>query len=304
MKKVKNSVFKNKNDVIFYSVLLILPIVQFLLFYVYVNINTVLLAFQKFDGKDYVLAGFENFAKVIKDFAGDGILLVAFKNSLIYYIASFFFGTMLTILFAYYIYKERFFHGVFKTVLFLPSIISSVVLVIMYRYFVDEAIPKILNDLFNVKIKDGGLYSNLETQYAIIFFYNLFVSFAGTILIYYGSMKNMSDSVVEAAQLDGANAVQEFIFVTMPSIYGIFVTFMIGSTAGLFTNQLNMYSFRSDAAPQNQYNLGYYMYITVLKRDLVSYPYLAAMGTTFSIVAIAVTYFTNKLLTKFGPSVD
>ena len=304
MIKRKDSVFRTKADLIFYIAVLILPLLQFSIFYIYVNVNNVMLAFQRFiDGK-YIFAGLENFKLVFDRLANDGILLPALKNSLFYYIFSFFLCSSLTLLFAFYIFKKRFLAETFKMFLFMPTIISSLVLIIMYKYFIDEAIPEVLTQIFGKTSIQGGLYSDLKTQYTSIIFYNLVLSFGPSLLVYFGSMKNISDSMIEAAQLDGVTPIKEFLFVVFPSVYSVFVTFTIGGVAGIFTNQLHMYSFRGDAAPNDQYNLGYYLYVNVLKKDSMSYPFLAAMSLVFSAVAIPVTFIMHKLLDKIGPSVD
>ena len=81
---------KRKIDkkLIFYIACFALPVLQFLIFYIGVNFQSILLAFQKYDGKNAVFFFdkqdlWVNFVKVYKELTETKILLIALKNSLI-----------------------------------------------------------------------------------------------------------------------------------------------------------------------------------------------------------------------------
>ena len=54
MNTLKRKFKGDKGELIFYSALIALPILQILIFYFYVNFNSVMLAFKEFDGKDFI----------------------------------------------------------------------------------------------------------------------------------------------------------------------------------------------------------------------------------------------------------
>ena len=98
---------KRQKDMIFVACWAILPIVQYFIFYICVNFNSVIMAFQRFDrdlanqsGK-YVFSGLDNFKALIQEFFRDGLFFTCLKNSLTYYVANFIFGTTLGVVFAY-----------------------------------------------------------------------------------------------------------------------------------------------------------------------------------------------------------
>jgi len=101
-----------------------------------------MLAFQKYDvvNARYVFAGFDNFNNIIINIVNTGMLLSSLKNSLLYYVIHTAVGTTACLLFSYYIFKKRFASKVFKTMLFLPSIISSIALSLMFKYFINNGI--------------------------------------------------------------------------------------------------------------------------------------------------------------------
>ena len=131
---------KNKYKFIF--CMLILSILSFTVFYIGTNMQSILLAFKKFirenpmDPGRYVWS-LDNFRNIFKELSGNAEsstqLLTALKNTLLI----FFVGNIVTMpisFFAsYYFWKEMTGYKFFRVVFYLPSIISSVVMVIIYK---------------------------------------------------------------------------------------------------------------------------------------------------------------------------
>lgn len=293
----------NRGKAVFCAVMLIIPLLQFVLFYVCVNINSVLLAFQRI-GIDGARSwcGFDNFRKIFQDFKTEAVFKYAVSNSLWAYLFTTVIASPTGMLFAFYIYKKAALGKFFKITLFLPSVISSIVLVILYMYFVDLALPAFLKSVF--KIECSGFFSNLNTQFVTVLVYTVFASFGSSVLMYLSSMNSINTSIVEAAQLDGANFFQEFIYVTFPMVYPTFVTFFIIGISGIFTNQINLVSFIGTDNPMpNAQTFGYYMYQQTVMGES-NYPRLAAMGLLITAVVAPVSIIVKRLMEKFGPSAE
>lgn len=293
----------SRGKAVFCAVMLILPLLQFVLFYVCVNINSVLLAFQRI-GLDGARSwcGFDNFGKVFRDFKTEAVFKYAVSNSFLAYLFTTIIASPVGMLFAFYIYKKAKFGKFFKVTLFLPSVISSIVLVILYMYFVDLALPVFLKSVF--KIECSGFFSNLKTQFATVLIYTVFSSFGSSVLMYLSSMNSINSSIVEASQLDGANFFQEFIYVTFPMIYPTFITFFIIGISGIFTNQINLVSFIGTDNPMpNAQTFGYYMYQQTVMGE-TNYPRLAALGLMITAVVAPVSIIVKKIMEKLGPSAE
>ena len=165
-KKKKRLLNRRQKQLIFYICIIALPIIQFCIFYIGVNLNSILLAFKKFDVETggYVFDGFSNFKKIFSDWNNTPILKVALKNSLILYVVTLLCMCIST-LFSYYIFKKRTFAGLYKIVLFLPNIISSLILALIYMYFTERAVPEFVAG-FGQTI--SGLLSNSKTSFPTI----------------------------------------------------------------------------------------------------------------------------------------
>ena len=295
----KTKVFRTRADFLFYIVLLALPVVQFCIFYLAVNFNSILMAFQKYvfneDGtSNYVFSGLHNFAEIFSE-EKLAMLLLLSKNSLILLFCNIIIGIPFALMFSFYIYKKKALSELFKVFLYLPQIISIAVIGLIYMFFVDQALPEILTTYFKIKV----LPPFRQNIFAFSLFFTVFFGFGTSVLLYVGAMGKVSDSSIEAASIDGASSFQEFFYVVLPQIFPTIYTFVITGLAGLFLNQMNLYTFLgSDVSPDAQ-TMGYYLYITAKSQDQLIYPYLSALGLLLTVITTvivnAVKYVMNKL---------
>ena len=298
---VKNKKINNK--IVFYVCAVAWPVLQFLIFYLCVNFNSIMLAFKKFEysTSTWSFVGFENFNQVITDFTEQVALQQVMKNTIQLFLISLV-TKLLPLIMSYYLFKKYPLHGVFKVFLFIPQIISPIALAVCFQYFVEIAVPEFWEILFDEKIK--GLLTNLDTEWGTLLFYNVWFGIGAQFLLYTGAMSGISDSVLEAAQLDGVNPIQEFIFIVFPLIYSTFVTFIVTSFAVIFTNQMNLFSFYGPGAEYSVSTIGYLLYTRTLEGTLGDYPYLAAFGLCLTFIAIPLCFGMRFLLKKLGPKTE
>ena len=298
---------------IFYICTIALFIAETLVFYVYVNASSFVLAFQTYEntlsGYKAHFAGLDNFKRVI-----DVIFMVGnegmIKNSLLTYCFAIGFSMPSALFISYYIYKKMMFSGFFRTILFLPTVISGVVMVCIYKYMVNDIYMIVFNQT------TGLLKGDIDTAVYTVIGYMVWMGYGSDILLYTGAMSGINDSVVEASQLDGCNAIQEFWFITLPSIFPTLITFIVTGLAGLFTNQMMLYTFWGKSAPITC--VGYFMYINntlspgLVQREGVdlfgggylTYTELSAMGLMVTGLTLPVVLTVRYLLNRFGPRVD
>ena len=290
-----------KKKAIFYTLMMIYPIVQFLIFYVIVNFNSILLAFQEFNTETatFQFLGFDqffnNFKDVIYDLFNDAEMKTATANSFKIYFCSLIIGTPLNLIFAFLMYKKIPAHGAFRIVLFLPQIISSLVISLMFRYFVEQALP------FLTGI---NLLQSKDTAFNTMIFYCIWASFGAQIIIYTNAFSKISPELVEYGKLEGMNLWQEFFKVSLPAIYPTIVIYMVAGVVGIFTNQASLFNFFGAGARDDVQTLGYIFFVKVLKSDAATYaqyPYASAAGLLFTIVATPLTFLIKWALEKFGP---
>ena len=294
---------KNEADEnIFYACLIALPMLNFIVFYLGVNFNSILLAFKSYDAQGVAsFAGFENFKAVFDNLKGEAVVAVSLKNSAFIYIFGLIFSLPICLFTSNFIYKKGFAFEFFKVILFLPSIIPSVVMAIIFTYLCDRAIPEIL---MNYGIRTSGLISDHDTAFMTILIYNTIIGFGGNMILYTGTMSGISESVVESCHLDGANLLQEFWHITLPMIYPMVIVGLITGVSGLLTADIGLFTYFGTGAPGKIYTMGYYLYKETYTATLIRYPYLSALGLLLTFVAVPLTYTVKYLLEKHDPMND
>ncbi|MDD5292824.1 MAG: sugar ABC transporter permease [Candidatus Izemoplasmatales bacterium] len=298
--KPKNLGAKRRGELIFFIALIAYPILQFFVFYIIVNINSLMLAFQEFDPAtaSFHFKGFQNFALFLRDISQDPQMKQAAINSLTLYLSTLFIALPLNLMFSYFLYKKVVGKGIFRVVLFLPQIISALVVSLMFRYFVENAISQIIG--FN-------LLQTRSTGFPTIIFYTIWASFGTQILIYTSAMSRIDPALVEYGKLEGMSMLQEFWHITLPSIFPTITVFLVVGVAGLFTNQASLFNFYGPSARGDLQTIGYVFFVKVIRNtdaSFAQYPYASAAGILFTLVAAPVTLLAKNLLEKYGPSVD
>ncbi len=308
MEKVNKKFWtRGRKRLLFYTLILALPVIHFLIFYVYINFNSIIMAFQSYKAKpsstgyDITFAGFDNFVAVFDRLKTQPWV---FTNSLWHYLIGLCVSMPLSLFLSFYLYKKAPFAGLFKVILFIPGVVSGVVFVLLYKYIVTD----VWIALFDTK--SGLLGMGADTKLWTTIFYNFWVGLGGHFLLYSGGMSNINESIVESAKLDGANTFQEMLHITLPMIYPTIVTFIVIEMSSLFVNQRNLYTFFQEGAEELS-TLGYVLFVQTLHGDLImdnpkwmSYSELTALGLMMTAVLMPLTLGIKKILEKVGPSVD
>lgn len=306
---------RRQKRLLFYVLMFALPILQFLLFYLYVNFNSIIIAFQiktpKLNeiGYDISYNG-ANFKAAFDFFFSDscGKMLL---NSLQLFAAQLFIVTPLALLFSYYIAKEKFGASFFRIMLYLPQVVSVVVLAILFKYIVNEVYPYVAENLFGKEDVMGLMLptSSYNVKFYSALVFTLWFSFGTNVLIYTGAMSGVDQSIVESAQLDGVNSLQEFAYIYVPMIFSTVTTFIVTGLAGVFNNQMSLHTFFANSGEVDVF--GYYFYrITALNLEgtaggkMMDLHELAALGLIATLILVPVTLLIRRLLIKYGPSTD
>ena len=289
---------------VFFLLLLLIPLAQFAIFYFAVNFNSILLAFKSYDNSTGVIVqnwvGWANFEEIFRLFKTEDTLWICLRNSAIYFALDFVIGAPVTLLFAYYIYKGYPLHEFFKVMLFLPSIICSMVFVIFYKNFIEAF-------AWTYNVESGTLIGDKNIGMWFIALFYVWLLFSGNILIYLNAMGSVSKSTVEAAQVDGASELQTFFHVMIPGIWPTIVSLVVISFGQIMVNQANLYGLFGNNAPKQFWTLGYYLFrlVAITGADSpTSYPLASAFGLLGTAIIAPLTFLVRYLMQRFGPRED
>lgn len=292
------------NDVIFYIIIITLPLIVYIFNAFVVNFNSLKMAFEKFNIEtgQMEFVWFENFKEVITLFTTDANIISAVGRSFLAYLIAVIVTTFIPIFLAFYVHKK--FPGAefFKVVLFLPSIIGGIITITLFRFIVNRLVPQVANAWFGMDII--GLTSNPETAFGTVLFYSLWLSMGGGLLVNLGAMNAIDQSVVEAGKLDGMNIMQEFWHIVMPAVYRIAFLGFITGIVSVFTADYGLYAFFGPGADPSCWTLGYYFTVHVLDASDIALPFYSAWGILISVIVVPITLLARHLIYKYGPSED
>ena len=292
-----------KKKLIFYCAFMAWPMLQFAIFYIGVNFNSLLLSFKEIDVYDYDKFSFtlNNFINWFADPALNKQFTESLQVSLQVYLITLVVGVPLGLFFAYYIFKKMPLAGFFRVMLFLPSMLSAIVLVPIYVCFVGNVVPEFMKAL---NLESVSLLA--EHRFATVMFYNVLVGFGTSVLMYSNKMTSISPEIIESAHLDGASGIKEFWHIVLPMAFPTVSVFLVTGVAGIFINQINAFIFFGTDWKSDIRTIGYLMYVRTYnaKQNISEYPQIAALGIILTLIAVPLTFLVRWLLNKFGPSED
>ena len=301
-KKPSSILAARKKETIFYICIVTLPIVQFLIFYVYANINSFALSFQSWtESNGFEWAGFTNYKNMWLELTMPNTALNSgMLNSLKIYLLGWVVKP-LYLFFPFYVYKKMPCHGFFKIMLFLPQILSTTCTALIYKYVVDQVVPEIYSLYLGRKIM--GLLSDPNSTFWTAWVFGVLDGIGGTILIYTNAMMRIPETLVEYAKIEGCTGLKEFAKITFPLILPTFSVYLLLGFTGIFTANLNLYTFFGNGAPIQ--TVGYYTYVMVLNSNgYTSYPKAAAIGMFFTVILVPLTIIFRNILNKLTPQVE
>ena len=228
-----------KGSVIFIISMLIISIVWFIVFYLIVNINSIIMAFRTITGiDDYgritMVWSLENFALVFHDLSVQGSeLQVAMINSLKYSGLNILFITPLTYFFSYFLYKKILLHKFFRVLFYLPSIISAVTMVIIFKNLIGFGGPIYeLAEALGTKLPP--LLTSAHYATSTIMVYCVWVGFGVNLILYQGAMGRIPEEVIDAGRIDGVSWWRELFCIITPMVWSTISMTLILAASGLF----------------------------------------------------------------------
>lgn len=278
----------------------ILPfLLTFAVFFIYPLISTVLMSFQDIKASSSEWIGLDNYRNMFSN----KTFYTAVTNSLRYTVITCALLIPFPLLFAYMLNaKSMKFGGVFKTISFMPVLCSVVVGGIIFRMMFSELPGALMNQ---VLVAFGGQpVIWLKGEWTAMFAMVLLCCWRWTgmnILYYMAGLKSIPGELYEAADIDGANAVQKFCHVGWPllkptTIYVLTISIYAG--LAMFTESYMI--FGNNTSPKN-YGLTIVGYLYRYGFEKVDkFGFASAVGLVLLVGAMVITVAQLRITGVIG----
>jgi multiple sugar transport system permease protein/N-acetylglucosamine transport system permease protein len=307
--KNKKLIPKKIKDNIFVWCMLALPILHFLVFWLYINANTIFMTFFRYSpsSQTYEWYGLNNFFKLFADmFLGrNERTFNSMLNSLWIFPISNFIVLPLSFICAYFLYKKIPCSSIFRIIFFMPSIISITVLALSYRSMFNSD----YGPLYNIidKITKGKapffLDSNGNWAMPVVFLFAVWSGLGYNIVLLNGGIGRIPTDIIEYGQLDGIGTSREMFQIVMPLIWPTISTLFILNSLAIFGWFLPPMLIISDSGGANgsTSTVALYVYQLVNAEEGEK---AAALGLMFSMVGIPLVFTIKWLMGKITPDIE
>lgn len=203
-------------------------LLTFAVFWLYPLVFSLILSFCDYDvfhPAMFSFAGFKNYWRLL----GDGDFMQSFANTLIFVVGTTPVTTLLALALALMVNNVSRGSGIFRSIFFLPSIISIVVTATIFKsmYSPIGALNRFLA-IFGLPGQAWLIEKNLAMP--AIMLMNIWAYTGYYMILYLAALKAVPRQLYEAAEVDGADEWQQFRYITLPQIHYMTIFILVVNT--------------------------------------------------------------------------
>lgn len=311
----KKKTVGRRNAELFCLCILIPALIHFIVFNLLMNFESLLLAFQYYDGYQQQFYEFSkiftNFGRFFNELFVDRETGKYFLNGMVFQLVDIA-AIPASLMIAYSIYKRFPMTAFYMVVMFLPGIFSGMITALGFKSLINEGLRNAWEFLLE-RPRDEFVQPLLsDNAFWILSLYKFYYALPGALLVNVGTMRKIPEEVVEYGRLEGITYSQEFVYVVLPMMFSLIQISCLGMFAGFLTEAGPLFAVYGTGqdVPKSAITFGYYMQASILGDRITGvapdymYGYSTAVNLTIGVVTVPIVWATKKLFDLFDPEVE
>jgi raffinose/stachyose/melibiose transport system permease protein len=246
------------------------------------------------------MVGFQNYRSIL---LADRTFWLSLFNALVLMVITIFIQNPIAFILAAVLTKVKKLSRFFRTVYFVPAIISVVVITKLWVNIFNPTyglLNKILKGLGLEALTTAWLSDPSTALFAVIFIM-IWYGFGWALLFYYSGLVTVPKDLEEAGIIDGASPLQLYTRLIIPYILPVIQAVLIIDVVSCLKQMEIVYLSTAGAPGDRTQFIANYLYIKAFTYS--QYGYGNAISVLFVIIAILLTILTRRL-TWQSPDVD
>ncbi len=240
--------------------------------------------------------GLEGYQRV---FADELFLAKALPNTFKYVLIVVPIQTFLSLVLAFAMDQNLRFQRFFRTIFYLPSVTSSVVISLIFIWIF--APQGIFNQITGLTV---NWLDDPRTAFYVIMGMNIFTTSGTLMLIFLAGLQDIPLAVYEAAEIDGANGLQKFFYITVPMLRPVIFFVVTVGVIGCFQVFDQIYVMTAGGPLDSTTTITYLIYKWAFRDTRIQMGQASALAVILTLIILAVTILQRRVIEGSGSGAE
>lgn len=296
--------------------LIALPVLQFVVFWFYVNCSSFTLAFKNKVSGEWALDNFKEIWTMMTNPQEKGMsLLDMLGRSFALWFVSNVIVFPISLCTTYVLFRRVSGHYFFRVIYMLPSLLGGVVWVATMKQVLSNhgAVVYILKQLkipLSTAVQNDGLLFDPKTAFLTLCFTVILFGIAGGNAVITGAYSRIPTELFEVGKLDGISFWREFFVICLPCIWPTVSTLLTFSLCGIFSGEGNVFLYTNGTGRPQMATIGFYLQRLVVDLEGSSavwenpYGIPSGIGMLLTLATLPVALIGRVVLEKLVEAVE
>lgn len=234
--------------------------------------------------------GGENYSRLMDD----QFALIAFQNMFWYAILIVPAIIVLALAAAIYVHQRWPFSSIVRTAFFAPYVVSATVIGLVWVWMLDTQLGIVNHYLGFVGIGPVPWLTSVKWSVFGVSLASIWWDLGLAFILLLAGLQDISEELYEAAEIDGASALQKFRFVTLPQMQTVISTVMTLQLIATLRIYSQVYLMTNGGPASSSSSVVFYIYTAAIRNQ--EFGLAAAVSVVFFLLVVMITLLGRRLL--------